>query len=386
MGMAKIDAALNAAVAEGAAAGIVALVADRNGILHEGAYGERLLGSGIPMTLDTTFRIHSMTKAITAAAAMQLVERGKLALDSPLAPLLPDLAQPDVLDGFDAAGAPLLRPARTAITLRHLLTHTAGFSYDIWNANTGRYQKATGFPGPFSGTLKSLNQPLAFDPGTRWHYSIAIDWAGKAVEAASGLDLETYFRRNIFDALGMADTTFVQTEAQRARRVTMHKRQPDGTIAPFILDRPEVTEYFGGGGGLFGTMPDYLRFTRAIMAGGDPILKRETVALMAENHLGALSVEPMISSMPGVSANCDFWPGMTKGWGLSFLINTDDTPEGRSAGSLAWAGLSNLYYWIDLKKGITGVYGSQILPFFDSRAIAAFRAFERAAYDSLTTA
>lgn len=381
--MSRIDAALNEAIGAGAAAGIVALAATRDGIIHQGAYGERLLGSGIPMTLDTTFRIHSMTKAVTAAAAMQLVEQGRLDLDAPLAPLLPELATPVVLEGFDGSGAPILRPARTTITLRHLLTHTAGFSYDIWNANTGRYQKATGFPGPFSGTLKSLNQPLAFDPGTRWHYSIAIDWAGKAVEAASGLDLEAYFRANIFAPLGMDDTTFVQSDDQRARRVTMHKRQPDGSIAPFILDRPEVTEYFGGGGGLFGTMPDYLKFTRAFLAGGGPILKPETVALMAENHLGALPVEPMVSSMPGVSADCDFWPGMAKGWGLSFLINSAPTPEGRSAGSLAWAGLSNLYYWIDLKKGVTGVYGSQILPFFDSRAISAFRAFERSVYDSL---
>ena len=381
--MTAIDTALETALRDGAAAGIVAMAADRNGLIHQGAYGERMIGSGIPMTLDTTFRIHSMTKAVTAVACMQLVEQGRLDLDAALGALLPDLAAPSVLEGFDDSGAPILRPARTPITLRRLLTHTAGFSYDIWNANTGRYQKATGFPGPFSGTLTSLNQPLAFDPGARWHYSIAIDWAGKVVEAASGLDLESYFRRHIFGPLGMDDTTFVQSEPQRARRVTMHKRQPDGSIAPFILDRPETSEYFGGGGGLFGTAPDYMRFTRALLSGGGPILKPETVALMARNHLGALRVEPMLSVMPGVSADCDFWPGMEKTWGLSFLINTEDTPEGRSAGSLAWAGLSNLYFWIDPTRGVTGVYMSQILPFFDAKSVSAFKGFECAVYETI---
>ena len=382
---AGIDRVLGDAVATGALPGIVAMATDRNGVVYQGAFGSRLIGGEQPMTLDTTFRIHSMTKAITATAAMQLVEQGRLALDAPLAPLLPELGRMQVLEGFDVAGAPLLRPARQAITLRMLLTHTAGFSYDIWNENTLRYQKVTGFPGPFTGTIASLNQPLAFEPGSRWHYSIGIDWAGRAVEAASGLDLEAYFQRHIFAPLGMADTTFTQTDEQRARRVTMHRRQPDGGIAPFVLDRPETTEYYGGGGGLFGTVGDYIRFARALLNGGGPILQPETVALMAQNHIGDLTVEPMVAALPS-SQNCEFWPGMAKKWGLSVLINTAQTPQGRSPGSLAWAGLSNLYFWIDPARGLAGVFASQMLPFFDARAVAAFEAFETEVYRAHATA
>lgn len=377
-----IDDALQLAVETGALPGIVAMAADRHRVRYEGAAGLRAVDGAQPMTLDTTFRIHSMTKAITAAAAMQLVERGQLSLDAPLAPLLPDLGALQVLEGFDAEGSPQLRPAQTPVTLRMLLTHTAGFSYDLWNAQTLRYQKATGFPGPFTGTLRSLLQPLSFEPGSRWQYSIAIDWVGRAIEAASGLDLEAYFRQNIFSPLGMTDTTFVQTDEQRSRRVTMHRRQPDGGIATFVLDRPETTEFYGGGGGLFGTVPDYIRFAQAFLNEGGPILKPETVSLMAQNHIGDLDVEPMISALPS-SETCEFWPGMTKKWGLSFLINTERTPQGRSPGSLAWAGLSNLYFWIDRTRGVTGVFAAQMLPFFDARAVAAFEAFESEVYKAL---
>jgi CubicO group peptidase (beta-lactamase class C family) len=381
---APIDALLAAAVADAALPCVVAMAANRRGLIYEGAFGTRTAGLDAPVDRDTTFRLHSMTKAVTAAAMMQLVEQGKADLDAHAARWLPELADAQVMEGFDAEGQPLLRPARTPITLRHLLTHTAGFSYDIWNANTLAYQKATGFPGPFSGRRAVFRQPLAFEPGSRWHYSIGIDCIGRIVEEISGVDLETYFRLFIFAPLGMQDTTFLQNDAQRARRVTMHKRQPDGSIAPFVLDRPETTEYFVGGGGLFGTVPDFLAFTSALLNDGGAILRPETVALMAANHIAPLPVEPMVTNLPNLSETCEFWPGMTKGWGLSFLINLEDTPQGRAAGSLAWAGLSNLYFWIDRQKGITGVFASQMLPYFDARAVETFQRFERAIYNAAT--
>lgn len=380
--MTEIDRVLREAVTTGALPCIVAMAADRDGVIYAGAHGSRTVGTDDAATLETTFRLHSMTKAVTAVAAMQLEEQGLLHLDKPVSTVLPDLEQPRILAGFDADGAPRLIPAQTPVTLRHLLTHTAGFSYDMWNADTLRYQKAAGVPGSGSGKRASLAQPLAFEPGSRWHYSIGIDFVGLAVEAASGMDLEDYVQKHIFAPLGMRETTFRQSEAQRARRVTMHKRQPDGSIAPIVLDRPEVNEYLNGGGGLFGTVPDYLKFTRCLLAGGAPLVRPETFALMASNAMGAVRVEKLTAAIPALVNDVEFWPGMEKTWGLSFLINTEATPEGRSAGSLAWAGLSNLYYWIDLKRGITGVFASQMLPFFDSRAVEAFRAFEKAVYAS----
>ncbi len=376
-----IDAVLQRAVETGQVQGAVALAANDSGITYRGAFGLREIGKPTPMGFDTTFRLHSMTKAVTGMAAMQLVEQRKLSLDGPLKELLPGLAAPKVLEGFDG-DKPRLRPARGDITLRQLLTHTAGFGYETWNADLKRYHEITGLPGVGSGKLEGLNSPLIFDPGSRWQYSIAIDWAGRAVEAASGLDLESYFRRHIFEPLGMKDTAFRATEEQRARRATMHGRDAAGVLAPMVINRPEFGEFFGGGGGLYGTMPDYLAFARALLANGGGLVRPETMAEMSCNNIGDLDVEPMHSVMPNMSLLADFWPGMRCKWGLTFLINTETTPQGRSAGSLAWAGLSNLFFWVDPVKRVTGVFATQILPFFDPGAMATFRAWETELYRS----
>src|SRR6266478_2623267 len=179
-----VDEVLRAAIDRGDVPGVVAMAATREGAVYQGAFGRRALPDGAPMTADTVFWIASMTKAITSTAAMQLVEQGKLALDEPIAGLLPELAAPQVLEGFDAAGEPRLRPARRAITLRHLITHTAGFVYDIWNAEMGRYMERKGVPGIISCQNAALALPLVFEPGEGWDYGISIDWVGKAVARA----------------------------------------------------------------------------------------------------------------------------------------------------------------------------------------------------------
>lgn len=381
--MKAIDQILSGTVAAGDVPCVVAMAADRNGVIYEGAFGPRLAGEAEPVRLDTPFRLHSMTKAITAVAALQLVERGLIGLDEPLGPRFAEYAARPILEGFGEDGTPRLRPSTRPMTLRQLLTHTAGFSYDMWNADTLRWQKATRTPGSSSGMLASLGQPLAFEPGTRWQYSIAIDHVGRLVETLSGLDLESYCRRHVLDPLGMAETSFFQSEAQKARRAGMHKRTAAGGIEPITLDRPEVSEYQNGGGGLFGTVPDYLAFTRCMLAGGAPLVRPETFAEMRRPQLGTVRLEALKAAMPAFVHDVDFWPGAAKDWGLSFLINLEPTEEGRAAGSLAWAGLSNLYYWIDLERGVTGVFATQMLPFFDARAHGAFRAFERALYAEL---
>ncbi len=378
-----IDKALADAVASGDVHGVVAAAATDKGVIYQGAHGVRALGDAQPMTLDTVMRLFSMTKAITATAAMQQVERGTLSLDGPIADVLPQLARPQVLEGFDAAGKPILRPARTPITLRHLLTHTAGFGYENWNGDIQKYMQVTGLPGLPTGKLESLNAPLTFDPGTRWQYSISIDWAGRAVEAVSGKDLEAYFRDHIFTPLGMRDTSFRLRPDQQARRATPHARQPDGKLQTMALVRSEEPEFLGGGGGLFGTVPDYLAFVRALLANGGGLVKPETFAEMARNNMGDIFVETLQSFVPAMSLDANLFPDIPQKWGLSFSINTKPTPEGRAAGSLAWAGLGNLYFWIDPLKRIAGVWGTQILPFCDTKSVKAFKAFEKAVYDSL---
>ena len=293
------------------------------------------------MSTDTVFRIASMTKAITGAAAMQLVEQGKLSLDQPAQEILPFLADTKVLLGFDSQDYPILRAPRTQITLRNLLTHTAGFVYDTWNAEMHKYARVTGLPAARTGKLEALTAPLNFDPGERWEYGINIDIAGRMVEAASGLDLETYMQRYLFTPLEMPDTSFIQRPDWDSRLVTNHARQPDGSLVPIPPPPVVKREFYAGGGGLFSTAGDYLRFLRALMNGGEldgnRILKPETVALMFQNQMGDLDVQPLPTQVPELSHPMVLFPGMSKKWGLSFLINTERGPAGRSAGSLAWA-------------------------------------------------
>jgi methyl acetate hydrolase len=336
------------------------------------------------MTTGTVGWIASMTKALTGTAAMQLVEQGRLELDRPATDWVPELSQVQVLEGFAADGEPLTRPPRRPITLRHLLTHTAGFSYEIWSEEIIRYQEAKGIPGIISCQNAALNTPLLFDPGERWEYGINIDWAGKMVEAASGRRLGAYMQDNIFEPLGMEDTAFKLRPDMRARLARIHQRGDGEDFTALDLEIPQEPEFDMGGGGLYGTVGDYLRFVRMILnrgeADGQQVLRPETVDMMARNQMGECRVRPVKTAMPPLSNDAEFFPGMPKTWGLTFMINTEQAPTGRTAGSLAWAGLANSYYWIDPKEGIGGVYLTQILPFGDKKSLPLFFAFEKAVY------
>jgi CubicO group peptidase (beta-lactamase class C family) len=361
--------------------GVVVAAGTADGPIFVGGSGVRDVTSGTPMTPDTVVWIASMTKAVTGACAMQLVEQGRLSLDEPIATVLPELARMQVLEGFAPDGAPRLRPAQRPITLRHLLTHTSGCVYDSWNPEMTRYLAATGTPSILSCTNASLSVPLLFEPGDRWDYGTGIDWAGKAVEAVSGQRLGQYMQQNLLQPLGMTDTAFRIGPAQRQRLAKVHNRVPEGFVAT-DLELPQDPEFEMGGGGLYSTASDYLRFTRMILNGGTldgtRVLARETVAAMSANAMGDLVCRPLKTVAPPVSNDVDFIAGMK--WGLSFLINPQPLPTGRSAGSLAWAGLANSYFWIDPVRRVSGVYATQLLPFFDAKAVRLFQDFEAAVY------
>ncbi len=360
--------------------GVVAMAASREGPIYQAAFGKRALPSGPAMTVDTVFWIASMTKAITSTAAMQLVERGKLELDRPIRELLPELAAAKVLEGFDAGG-------ERDITLRHLLTHTAGFAYDIWSPDLIRYQERMGIPGVINCQNLALTTPLLFDPGEKWNYGINIDWVGKAVEKVSGQNLEDYFRDNIFAPLGMRDTAFKLGTGQRARLAGMHARQPDGSLQQMEFELPQEPEFHMGGGGLYGTAGDYLKFQQMFLHegrhNGAQVLEPETVRSMVRNHIGDLDVRLLETAMPPYSNDAEFFPGMIKKWGLGFMISTESVPGGRTAGSLAWAGLGNTYFWIDPGEGVAGVILTQLIPFADPKVLELFAQFETAVYAAL---
>ncbi len=367
--------------------GVVAIAANSQEVIYQGAFGKRDLSKDDAMMPDSVFWIASMTKAITSAAAMQLVEQGKLSLDAPIGNLLPDLASPQVLEGFDANGEPKLRAARNPITLRHLMTHTAGFCYDLWNGDMVKYLEKTGLPGITSCKNDALKTPLTTDPGTRWEYGINIDFVGKAVEAVSGKKLDAYLRDHLFNPLGMTDTAFKLGESQRQRLVAMHQRGEDGSLAPMPFELEQDPEFHMGGGGLYGTAGDYIKFTQMILnkgkGNGNQVLKPETVAMMGQNHIGELTMTRMNSAIAWATNDVDLYPDMVKKWGLSFLITTAQTAEGRSPGSLAWAGLANTYFWIDPARDVAGVILMQVLPFADGKCLEAFAGFERGVYDGL---
>ncbi|MDA9478305.1 1,4-butanediol diacrylate esterase [Bradyrhizobium sp. CCBAU 65884] len=367
--------------------GVVAIAASGNDVLYQGAFGKRDLSKPDAMTADSVFWIASMTKAVTSAGAMQLVEQGKLSLDAPIGEVLPDLAAPQVLEGFDANGEPKLRPAKGAITLRHLMTHTAGFAYNVWNGDCAQYLEKTGTPNIFSCQNVALKTPIMSDPGTRWEYGINIDFVGKAVEAVSGKRLDAYLRDHMFTPLGMNDTAFKITDDMRQRLVATHARGEDGSLAPIPFEIEQNPEFHMGGGGLYSTAGDYIKFTRMILnkgrGNGNQVLKPETVALMGQNHIGDLTIGKMTTVAPMYTNDVDLFPDIVKKWGLSFLINTAKTPEGRSAGSLAWAGLANTYFWIDPARDVSGVILMQVLPFVDAKCLEAFAGFERGVYAGL---
>ena len=385
--IAHIDAALKLAVEAKEVPGVVALAASDSGVLYEGAFGLRDFANGPAMTHDTVFRIASMTKAVTSVAAMQLVEQGKLQLEESIGNVVPELASPQVLEGFDASGPPRLRPAKRPITLRHLLTHTAGFGYEFWNPALMRYLEVTGTPSSRTGKLAALRLPLVFDPGERWEYGINTDWVGRTVEAVSGQSIDVYFREHIFAPLGMTDTAFSLSAEQERRLVSVHQRQADGSLSSTPNQAVPLREFWSGSGGLYSTGPDYLIFLRMLLHegrfNGTRLLRPETVALMAQNHIGDIDAGIMKTAMPEVSNDVDFFPGSPCKWGLGCMINTQPGPNGRSAGSLTWAGALNSYYWIDPQKHVTGVILTQILPFADQRAVRLYGEFERAVYDAV---
>jgi CubicO group peptidase (beta-lactamase class C family) len=379
---------LSQAVSSGGVPGVVAMATDRNGTLYEGAFGKRVQGQAAEMTLDTVCWMASMTKALTSTAVVQAVAQGKLDLDSPASRWAPELARLPVLEGFDTAGQPRTRTAKGAITLRHLLTHTAGFGYPIWNAEVGRYLQATGLPSTRTGKRRTLEQPLLFDPGARWNYGIGIDWAGILLENVTGKRLGEVMRTELFEPASMTDTAFKIRPDMRQRLAKVHNRDSSGALRPDLdFEVLQDPEFEAGGGGLYGTVPDYLKFVRLVLNGGKAnarqVLSAAVMSMISDNQMDNLYVQPLQAAVPASSNDAEFFPGVPKQWSCAFLINNAPAPTGRSPGSLCWAGLGNTYYWIDPAKGVGGVFFTQILPFVDVKAYPLFLAFEQEVYRAL---
>ena len=367
---------LDEAVAAGAVAGVAAAVTTGSATIFEYCAGTTIAGGGTAITPDTMFWIASMTKPLTSLAALQLVEAGKLSLDAPIGEVLPELAHPRVLE--DGA----LRPATRPLTLRHLLTHTAGFTYSFTSAALAQYLAAHNIV-PVPGTRAALHLPLLFEPGERWEYGISTDWVGRAVEAASGEQLDAYFKTHITGPLGMADTVFMLDADQQTRRASIHHRQPDRSLAAAPARPQTEPEVFSGGGGLYSTLRDYQKFMRIFLNGGAGVASPGMIGCMTTNQIGALTASRIGSANPALTEPAELFPGMAAKWSFAGVLNPEPLPYGRRANSLGWGGLANTFFWIDPTSGIAGTILMQVLPSGDLPVMRSFMLFEKEVYAAL---
>ena len=370
--------------------GVVAMATNREGNFYEGAAGARDLGTGAEMTTDTVFAIFSCTKAITGAAVMQLVDEGEIELSHPAKEYAPEIANVQVLEGFDDDGEPRTRPPKRDVTVEQLMLHTAGFGYDFFNHDLIRYGEKRGMPSVVTSTEASLLSALVFDPGEDWEYGSNIDWVGKVVEGVRGKRLGEVFEERIFGSLGMDSAGFVLADDMRSRRATMHQREDDGSLKPMPdFELPQEPEQHMGGHGLYMPVGDYMKFIRMVLNEGagqnGRVLRADTVRAMGQNGLGDKTIKMLPGAIPKLSNDAEFFPGMPKGWSYTFMVNHEEAPTGRPAGELGWAGLANLFYWIDRQNGVGGFWATQIFPFADPGSFGGYMEFETGVYEGLRT-
>jgi methyl acetate hydrolase len=392
MTQSKLKAALDAVLDQtvhrhGGAPGVVAMATDRKGNFYEGAVGARELGKPDTMTTDSVFAIFSTTKALAGTCIMQLVEENKISLSDAAKKYVPEIAELQVLDGFDAAGQPKTRPPKRDITVNDLMLHTSGLCYEFFSADDLKYRGAKNIPTVVSCTFASIRTVLLHDPGERWTYGVNVDWLGRIVEQQRGKRLGEVMKERIFEPLGMRDIGFTMSDSMKARRVTIHDRAADGKLTPLPdLALPQPPEMDCGGHGLYATVGEYMKFIRMILNDGagpnGRVLKAETVAAMAKDGLAAMGLASTgwDTSIPSLSNKGEFFPGIDKGWAYTFMTNRERTPSGRPANSLMWAGLANCFYWIDRQSGVGGYWATQILPFQDCASYPGFVDFETTVY------
>ena len=369
--MQLLDRVLQDSVANKDMPFVVAMVGTAADITYSGA-----VGAGP----ETVFRVFSLSKAICAAAAMLLVERGKLSWEMPVVNILPEFGSIQVLDGFDG-DAPRLRAPRVQATVRHLATHTSGLEYEFWNEGIARYVALTGHPGMLTGLKAALSCPMTSDPGTRWGYGMGSDWLGLVVQAVDGRRIDAFCKAEIFEPLGMTSTAFEMDPARLAKLVI---RGPGGRFVPYDLAPPAQPEVYGMGHALYSTAPDYMRFLRMMLnrgvLDGNRVLSEASVGAMQADQMQGLKFRKMVSVLPVITADFDPFPGSAVTHSFGFLRNEVDIPGRRSAGSLGWAGLCNTHYWIDPARDVAAVFMTQSLPFAEGRVMRAFEAFERGVY------
>jgi CubicO group peptidase (beta-lactamase class C family) len=355
--LARIHAAMERYISHGDVAGSVALVSRRGKVAYLDVQGNMDIEGKKPMRADSMFRIASMTKPIASIAAMMLYEQGYFQLNDPVSKFIPEFKNPKV--AVASAPAPYkVIPADREITIRHLLTHTAGLPNTYVGFMVSDFNKLSAERKPSDTvcdmTRKLAKMPLEFEPGTQWAYGPATDVLGCLVEIISGMTLEQYFQQKIFTPLGMTDTYFNMPEDKLARLSTIYRPAAPNGILPVAMTVPRTTRYFSGAGGLISTAGDYARFCQMLLDGGTldgtRLVSRKTIELMTKNHIGDAK---LWASLPG------------RRFGLGFSVVTDlgESANLGSAGSYGWGGAFGTYFWVDPKEKSFAILMIQIRPY-----------------------
>ena len=371
--LSRLDEHFRRYVDDGRLAGWLVAVARHGRVAHMSSYGSADAARTRDFTEDTVVRLYSMTKPLTSVAAMMLVERGQLALKDPVANFLPEFGESQVFTG-GSAESPVLVPQERPMLIWHLLTHTAGLTYGFQQQDSvDEMYRAAGFEWGYPDGFDLddccrvwASLPLLFQPGTEWNYSVATDVLGRVVEVVSGRSLDRFFEDEILGPLGMHETSFSVPDERRERLADLFI--PDGSTgravqAPAVLDRRNPPRVLSGGGGLYGTIDDYLRFCQMILNGGEldgaRLLGRHTVSYMARNHLpGDVDLEaygrPLFSETT--------YDGIGFGLGFSVVIDAAANKVPCSEGELAWGGAASTAFWIDPAESLSVVFLTQLLP------------------------
>jgi CubicO group peptidase (beta-lactamase class C family) len=377
-----VDAALKAMVDDKRIIGVSALVYEHGKEVYFGAFGLADREANKPMARNTVAQIFSMTKPIAGVALMQMYERGKFQLDDPLSNYLPEYANVTVYAGEDASGRPRFEPPKRPITVRDILRHTAGFAGGADDSPVGRLYRDADLRGGFNHTLSQVSAklakvPLAYQPGTRWLYSDAVDIQAALTEKLSGVPFDRYVELHILKPLGMSSTryTILPTDADRPQLAAMYTRHDDGT---FTRQSDEEAYQFNsaswpykpGSFGLVSTIDDYMKFARMLQGEGKlgraRIIKPETVKLMATD------------AMPKEVTDKSWLPSKGQvGFGIDFAVRIappkDASEASGAVGEFFWDGAASTLFWVDPKNDITAVLFTQMRPFDKVKLHKTFR-------------
>ena len=364
----KIDNILEDAAQQKVPA-VSAAVISKDADLYKGHFGFRDLENKDQVDDNTLFRIASMTKAITSTCIYQLIDKGILSLDTNLKDFFPEISDKKVIRGFDDNGDQILSDVSNDINIGHLLTHTSGFAYEIWNESIAKLVEKGDLQSAFANNDEFLKAPLVFEPGSDWEYGIGIDWLGVLIEKINDCSLQEYMHTHIFEPLGMSNTSYDLDKNKHSRVAKVYGRNNDEYLEmPFEV--PEKSSFYSGGGNLISNLEDYSKFLRIFLNSGKgsqkQIISESSIASMLSSLNEELLMKKMLTQVPMLSNDVDFFPTSAKSWSPGFMVNHEDIMSGRPKNSSGWAGLFNSFFWIDPKNEIAALILMQMLPFSEA--------------------